>query len=497
MFEGREISTDLLAVSAVCAGIYVVLRLTKQNGVKGNGKRYPPSLPVLSLFGAILRGGMSVLPDFFMKSAEKLGPIFSFKVGKRMVVVLNGYDTIFGAMVRQSETFADRGSVWTEENVINAERRGIAFTQYDERFRKYHKQVISILKEFGFGIERVTETRILQEVESMNVEILKQNGRPFDSKWTITFATANVVMSILFGKNFEQNSPKNHSALIKNASDCLESMDLTLNMAPVVRFLPVFRKKIDLLRLSSENLLKAIEVGIAMIKSSNSEPSFIGRFLEIEGSNYNHKDLLFVLRDLCLGGTETVSSTLQWAVVELANHPEVQDRFQRELDEMVPGDRLPSLDDKQRLIYSEAVILEVYRQHTIAPFFVLHAPLKDTKLLEYDIPKGCVIVPNGYSAHMDPKIWGDPENFRPERFLDKDNKIINSQKVIAFGLGKRSCIGEILGRQSTFLFMTSLCQRFTIRPPEGQSRISVTEVISLTTSPSHFEVRLIPRVKSI
>jgi len=37
---------------------------------------------------------------------------------------------------------------------------------------------------------------------------------------------------------------------------------------------------------------------------------------------------------------------------------------------------------------------------------------------------------------MDPKVWGDPENFRPERFLDADNKIINSAKVIAFGLGE-------------------------------------------------------------
>src|SRR6218665_1698679 len=62
-------------------------------------------------------------------------------------------------------------------------------------------------------------------------------------------------------------------------------------------------------------------------------------------------------------------------------------------------------------------------------------------------------------------------------------------------LGKRSCLGEILGLQMTFLFLTSLVQRFDIQPPEGQDSITVTEVTSLTTSPSHFEVRFIPRVK--
>jgi len=42
---------------------------------------------------------------------------------------------------------------------------------------------------------------------------------------------------------------------------------------------------------------------------------------------------------------------------------------------------------------------------------------------------------NAYSAHMETTFWKDPENFRPERFLDKDNKIINSARLVQFGLG--------------------------------------------------------------
>jgi len=62
-------------------------------------------------------------------------------------------------------------------------------------------------------------------------------------------------------------------------------------------------------------------------------------------------------------------------------------------------------------------------------------------------------------------------------------------------LGKRSCTGEIIGRQSIFLILTSLVQRFDIRPPEGQDLITVKEVTGITMAPSHFEVRLILRVK--
>jgi len=67
--------------------------------------------------------------------------------------------------------------------------------------------------------------------------------------------------------------------------------------------------------------------------------------------------------------------------------------------------------------------------------------------------------------------------------------------MLASAIGKRSCIGELLARQSNFLFTTSLVQRFDIRPPEGQKSIVVKDVSAVTTAPSPFEVRLIPRVK--
>jgi len=278
-----------------------------------------------------------------------------------------------------------------QTNTLEDVLLGMVFSQYDEKFRKYHKLSLSILKEFGFGQERVTETRILLEVETLNRELLKQNGRPLDPKWPLTFASSDVVLSILFGNNFHQSLPNDHSALVKNSIECISNMDLTFNVAPIVRFLPAYSRMLEGLHTSSERVLRAVEAGIEFVKSNSSEATFVGRFIEIEGTDYDHTDLVYVLRDLCFAGSETVSTTLLWAIVELANHPEVLARLQREIDEMVPADRLPSLDDKPRLPYSEAVKLEVMRRRSIAPFLVPHATLKDTKLLEYDLPKGCMV----------------------------------------------------------------------------------------------------------
>jgi len=73
----------VFAASCTIVAVFIFLRRFKQNGVKDDGKRYPPSLPVLPVFGAVLRGGIDALPEHFIRAAEKLGPIFTLTVGRR------------------------------------------------------------------------------------------------------------------------------------------------------------------------------------------------------------------------------------------------------------------------------------------------------------------------------------------------------------------------------------------------------------------------------
>src|SRR6218665_727833 len=135
-----------------------------------------------------------------------------------------------------------------------------------------------------------------------------------------------------------------------------------------------------------------IEEGIECSKSIECESTFVRRFIEIQGVDYDRQDLLYILRDLCLASADTVTTTLMWAIVELANHPEIQDNFRREIDDVVPKKRLPSIDDKPYLPYTGAVILEVMRRRTLAPFYMPHATLKDAEVLGCYMPKGCMVI---------------------------------------------------------------------------------------------------------
>ncbi len=69
--------------------------------------------------------------------------------------------------------------------------------------------------------------------------------------------------------------------------------------------------------------------------------------------------------------------------------------------------------------------------------------------------------------------------------------------IVSNSSGRRICVAENLGRQESFLLLTSLVQHFKILPPNGQSSIQVKDVCGLTINPSCFEVRLIPRGKEL
>ncbi len=79
MFDNGFLVVTMVAATA----IIFIFSWTKRNGIKSDGGRYPPVSSALSLLGAILRGGVGVIPDHFMRAAEKLGPVISYNFGGR------------------------------------------------------------------------------------------------------------------------------------------------------------------------------------------------------------------------------------------------------------------------------------------------------------------------------------------------------------------------------------------------------------------------------
>uniref|UniRef100_A0ABM0GP89 Cytochrome P450 2B11-like n=1 Tax=Saccoglossus kowalevskii TaxID=10224 RepID=A0ABM0GP89_SACKO len=102
--------------------------------------------------------------------------------------------------------------------------------------------------------------------------------------------------------------------------------------------------------------------------------------------------LKHTLADLFAAGTETTATTLKWGLLLMVLHPEIQDRVFNEIDQAVGANRLPRLDDRKNLSYTEATLLEIQRFGSIAPLSLPHCALKDTSLGGYTIPKGTELI---------------------------------------------------------------------------------------------------------
>ena len=118
---------------------------------------------------------------------------------------------------------------------------------------------------------------------------------------------------------------------------------------------------------------------------------------------------------------------------------------------------------------------------------VPHKAARDAKLLEYNIPKGAIILTNIWGIHHDEKLWPDSERFMPERHLDKNGKFLKSDNWMPFNVGGRSCLGQQLAKMELFITTVMLFRRFEFSLEPGyEPNLAGESVVALR--PFNFRV---------
>ncbi|KAI7989671.1 Cytochrome P450 71A1 [Camellia lanceoleosa] len=125
-----------------------------------------------------------------------------------------------------------------------------------------------------------------------------------------------------------------------------------------------------------------------------------------------------LLRDMVVGGTDTTSNTVEFAMEEMLNKPEVMRKSQQELDIVIGKTNTLEEPDIHKLPYLKAVFKEVLRLHPVLPLIVPHCPSKSCIIGGYTIPKGARVFIHVWAIHKDPSIVKNPSDFDPGRFLN-------------------------------------------------------------------------------
>jgi cytochrome P450 len=93
--------------------------------------------------------------------------------------------------------------------------------------------------------------------------------------------------------------------------------------------------------------------------------------------------------------------------------------------------------------------------------------LEDIQLGGFTIPKGTTVLPSLFHALHDPNHFKEPNVFNPDRFINAEGKFVYDDRMIAFGVGKRVCLGQTLAEKEFFIFFTGILQQFEILPVPG------------------------------
>ncbi|XP_064611520.1 cytochrome P450 2U1-like [Liolophura sinensis] len=209
---------------------------------------------------------------------------------------------------------------------------------------------------------------------------------------------------------------------------------------------------------------------------------------------FSEEQLTRVVSDLFVAGSETTASTLLWLVLYMVTYPDVQDKVHKELDDVVKMETQPLLHHRRMLPFLQAVICETQRYGDILPIGAPHAASKAFELQGYHIPQGAILLPFLHGVHFHPS-WGDPDVFRPSRFLD--GELHDREMLLPFSIGRRSCIGEHLAKTELFLFAAAILKRYRFTLPAGDSPPSLTAPIGHTVSPLAFRVCAHRRISEV
>jgi cytochrome P450 len=433
---------------------------------------------------------------------KQYGDVFSVYMGNRLVVVVNGLETMKECFIKQAELFNGRPDSYFKRITKG---KGLVFSE-GQVWREHRRFTLSCLRDFGMG-KVVLEHRINDEFEYLLREIwppmTSEASRDINPAPTLSRAFGNIICSIIYGTRFDYNDETfSENVYCLNESIRQQTMMNAINFMPWLQYvfavLPLKRKL-------KQNVQQRERYAQTQLDSHLSTPAdvtnprdfmdaYLGRMKVLQERNkettFEVSHLKRAIQDLFIAGTESLATTISWALLFMAINDKVQSRVHDELDAVVGSSRPPQMSDRPSLPYTEATLMECQRLGNIALFNVPRCTSSDIVLNGYRIPQGTWVFANRWGMHMSERYWWNPQQFDPGRFLDATGRLCRPEPFTPFGMGPRSCLGETLAKMELFIVFSRLLQIFSFTLPPGTLHPSLEPKVGINLAPQPYQIRI-------
>lgn len=449
----------------------------------------PPGPFTLPIVGSWLQIGNKLDHHDLIGYAKRFGEVFLIRMGQRKIAVISSKELAREVLLTKGVEFGSRSRNIVFD-IFTGKGQDMIFTEYGEHWRKMRR--IVTVPFFTNKVVQQNSSEWEAEAAAVVEDVRKKPTAATEGivlRDRIELMVYNNVYKIMFGRGFASvDDPLYLKVKTVNAERSRLGQSLEYNFGDFVPILrPFLRGYLKICQEVSKRRLKLYKDYFVDERredvSTRTENKGVKRGIDHilqakDMGEINEDNVLYIVENMNVAAIETTIWAIEWAVGELINNPRIQSKLRDEIDTVLGPDVQVTEPDTLKLPYLQAVIKETLRRRMVVPCLVPHLNLEDADLKGFTIPGGSRIFVNAWWLANDPAHWKKPEEFRPERFVEEESKVEangNDIKYIPFGVGRRSCPGIFMAMASIGITLGRLVQNFELLPPQGQSKVDMTE----------------------
>jgi len=433
-----------------------------------------PQIDGLPLLGNILDFRSKRL-DLLMRTSGICGDIGAFFLGKRPVVVINESQIIQEVLIKQAYYFSKPSNV---RRLLLPIIGGGSFLLEGDEHRSRRKLMASFFQ--PRQVAKYTEKMLLAierwQEQISNKPIIDVN----DEMFRLTLSVAGETIFSVDMLNETQPIGKAVTFITQYVSDNLSTAFPIPPSWPTVRN----RKYHQAINVLNETLQSIIQSH----QTKDMEKSDILHIL-LSNPELSKDDARGEALNLFIAGQESPTSALAWIWWLLSQRPEIYQRVQSEIDEVL-GDRRLQFDDLSKTPYTVQVIREALRLYP--PAYII--PRKTIAQVELSsghiLPPETRVIVSPYTLHRREDYFPNAEAFIPERFAPENEQNIPKYSYLPFGAGQHTCIGGYFAMLEMQIALITTLQKFRLDLVPGQ-KVTPNPLIALR--PSTFYMRITRR----
>ncbi|KAJ4827264.1 hypothetical protein Tsubulata_028109 [Turnera subulata] len=463
--------------------LYVVLGLVfflalhfLTTGKQSNKANLPPGPPCLPIIGNLL-----ALGDKPHKSLAKLamihGPLMSLEIGQVTTVVISSASVAKEILQKHDSIFSNR-TIPNAARALDHHEFSMVWLSVTPAWRNLRK----VCNSYIFTSQKLDDNKELRHkiVQELLADVQEHclAGESVDIGQAAFRTTFNALSNIVFSLDLRDSSSETVQKFKEEVRGALDELGRP-NLAdyfPILRYIDLqgirrrtgfhFRKIFELFdqiineRLQARNMEGYIP--------ANDMLDTLLSISEDNSGTMNNNYIKHLLLDVFGAGTDTISSTMEWAMAELHGNSRTLRRAREELDQTIGRGNILQESDIAHLPYLQAIFKETFRLHPPAPFLLPRKAGVGVEICGHTIPNGAQVLVNAWATGREPRIWDDPDSFVPERFLRSNIDVKGHNfELIPFGAGRRIFPGLPLAMRMLPLMFGSLIHSFGWQLEDG------------------------------